>query len=178
MRRTGPYSLPQALEERRSYNEDVGQVAKPELVEGREYPDTKRPLVFLDTNVIIEYLRGDPSTAQLFSAEATGRIRLAVNPIVLQELLLASDGAGRPEFQKIRDHLRVLPVDFAKAEALLPRIRSLRNRVAHSNDILILSSADQCDFLVTSDADFKNLVTAEKPQVVTPEELVAQLLAA
>jgi predicted nuclease of predicted toxin-antitoxin system len=74
--------------------------------------------------------------------------------------------------------LRVLPVDFAKAEALLPRIRSLRNRVVNSNDILILSSADQCDFLVTSDADFKNLVTDEKPQVVTPEELVAQLLAA
>ena len=153
-------------------------MAKAELIERTERLETKRPLVFLDTNVIIGYLRGDLSIAQLFSAEATGRIRLAVNPIVLQELLLAADAAGRPEFQEIRDHLRVLPVDFAKAEALLPRIRSLRNRVAHSNDILILSSADQCDFLVTSDTDFKNLVTAEKPQVVTPEELVAQLRAA
>lgn len=156
----------------------MGQVAKPELLECGERPDTRRPLVFLDTNVIIGYLSGDPSTAQLFSAEATGRIRLAVNPIVLQELLLAADAADRPEFEQIRDHLRVLPVDFAKAEALLPRIRSLRNRMAHSNDILILSSADQCDFLVTSDVDFKNLVTAEKPQVVTPEELVAHLRAA
>jgi hypothetical protein len=35
----------------------------------------KRPLVFLDTNVIIGYLRGEPSAAQLFSAEADGRIR-------------------------------------------------------------------------------------------------------
>jgi predicted nucleic acid-binding protein len=156
----------------------VEQVAKPELLECGQRPDAKQPVAFLDTNVIIGYLRGDPSTAQLFSAEATGQIRLAVNPIVLQELLLAADAAERPEFQQIRDHLRVLPVDFAKAEALLPRIRSLRNRLVHSNDILILSSADQCDFLVTSDADFKNLVTAEKPQVVTPEELATHLRAA
>jgi predicted nucleic acid-binding protein len=154
------------------------QVAKPELLQDEQRPSANQPLVFVDTNVIIEYLRGDPSTAQLFSAEANGQIRLAVNPIVLQELLLAADAAGRPEFQQIRDHLRVLPVDFAKAEALLPRVRSLRNRLSHSNDILILSSADECDFLVTRDADFKNLVTSEKPRVVTPAEFVAYLHAA
>ena len=153
-------------------------VSKTELREQGEYPDPKRPLVFLDTNVIIGYLRGDPSAAQLFSAEADGRIRFAVNPIVLQELLLAADATGQPEFERIRDHLRVLPVDVAKAEALLPRVRALRNRLAHSNDILILSSADACDFLVTRDVLLKNLVLAGKPQVVTPEELVAHLRAA
>jgi predicted nucleic acid-binding protein len=156
----------------------MGQVAKPEPIEQDQRSDRNRPLVFLDTNVIIGYVRGDPSAVQLFSAEADGRIRFAVNPIVLQELLLAADTAGRPEFERIRDHLRVLPVDFAKAEALLPRVRALRNRLAHSNDILILSSADECDFLVTSDVLLKNLVTAEKPQVVTPEELVTHLQAA
>src|ERR1700693_85472 len=154
------------------------QVAKPELFERRTRPDIKQPLVFLDTNVIISYLRGDPLAAQLFSAEATGRVRLAINPIVLQELLLAADAASLPEFQQIRDNLQVLPVDFATAEALLPRVRSLRNRLAHSNDILIVSSADACDFLVTRDGLLKNLVTADKPQVVTPEELVTRLRAA
>jgi predicted nucleic acid-binding protein len=154
------------------------QVAKSDMLERGQRPEPKRPLVFLDTNVIIGYLRGDPVATQLFSAEAAGRIGFAINPIVLQELLLAADGAGRPEFQQIRDHLRVLPLDLAKAEALIPRARALRNRVAHSNDLLILSSADECDFLVTSDMDFKSLVTAEKPQVVTPEELVAHLRAA
>jgi predicted nucleic acid-binding protein len=48
----------------------------------------------------------------------------------------------------------------------------------HSNDLLILSSADECDFLVTSDVRLKDLVAADKPQIVTPEELVAQLKAA
>ena len=144
----------------------------------RRFAERARPLVFLDTNVIIGFLRGEPSAAQLFSAEAKGQIRFAVNPIVLQELLLAADVAGRPEFERIRDHLRVLPVDFAKAEALLPRVRALRNRLAHSNDILILSSAVECDFFVTRDALLKTLLTAEKPQVVTPEELVTHLRAA
>jgi predicted nucleic acid-binding protein len=154
------------------------QVAKFEPLGQIDLSDRTRPLVFLDTNVIVGFLQGDPPAAQLFSAEAEGRIRFAVNPIVLQELLLAADAAGGPEFERIRDHLRVLPVDFAKAEALLPRVRALRNRLAHSNDILVLSSADECDFLVTRDALLKNLVTAGKPQVVTPEELVAQLQAA
>jgi predicted nucleic acid-binding protein len=154
------------------------QVAKPEGLEHGEFRAPMRPLVFLDTNVIIGYLRGDPSAANLFSAEEDGRIRLAVNPIVLQELLLAGDAVGRPEFDRIRDHLRVLPLDLAKAEALVPRVRALRDRLPHANDILILSSADECDFLVTSDALLKNLVTAEKPQVVTPEELVTHLRAA
>jgi predicted nucleic acid-binding protein len=154
------------------------QVAKPEPLEPGEVAERARPLVFLDTNVIIGFLRGDTAAAQLFSAEAKGRVRFAVNAIVLQELLLAADATGQPEFERIRDHLRVLPVDFEKAEALLPRVRALRNRLAHSNDILILSSAVECDFFVTRDAKLKMLVTAEKPQVVTPEELLTHLRAA
>jgi predicted nucleic acid-binding protein len=147
-------------------------------MEHADSSDRKRPLVFLDTNVILGYLRGEPSAAELFSAEAEGRIRFAVNPIVLQDLLLCDDVASQPEFEKIRSHLRVLPVDIAKAEAFLPRVRALRNRLAHSNDLLILSSAEECDFLVTRDALLKTLVTSDKPQVVTPEELVTQLQAA
>ena len=167
-----------ARESALAYNGTMEQVSQPKSLAQDEGSDLKRPLVFLDTNVIIGYLQGDQSAAQLFSAEAYGRIRFAVNAIVLQELLLAADTAGRPEFERIRDHLRVLPVDFAKAEALLPRVRALRNRLVHSNDILIVSSADACDFLVTRDVLLKNLVTADKPQVVTPEELVTHLRAA
>lgn len=153
------------------------KVAKPETRERTENSGRKRPLVFLDSNVIIDYLLGEPSTVQLFSAEAEGRVRFAINPIVLQELLLAGD-AARPEFEQISDHLRVLPVNYAKAEALLPRVRALGDHLPHPNDILVLSSAIECDFLVTRDARLKTLVTTEKPQVVTPEEFVAHLQAA
>ncbi len=156
----------------------MDQQAKPGAEEMNERSDPQGPLVFLDTNVILEYLRGDALAAKLFSAEAKGRVRFAVNAIVLQELLLAADAAGRPEFEQIRDQLRVLPIDFAKAEALLPRVRSLRNRFGHSNDILTLSSADECDFFVTEDLSLKNLVTTDRPQIVTPEEFITHLQAA
>ncbi len=96
-------------------------MGEPGRIESAEGSERKRPLVFLDSNVIIGYLQGEKFAAQLFSAESEGRIRFAINPIVLQELLLAADAAGRPEFERIRDHFRVLPVDFGKAEALLPQ---------------------------------------------------------
>jgi predicted nucleic acid-binding protein len=143
-----------------------------------ERPNRELPLVFLDSNVLIAFLRGDQAAVQLFSAEADGKVRFAVNPIVLQELLLAADATTLPKFDRIRDHLEILPLDIAKAEALLPILRELRNRMAHSNDVLILSSADGCDFLVTRDALLKNLVTTAKPRVVTPEELITHLRAA
>jgi predicted nucleic acid-binding protein len=154
------------------------QVAYPEMLDQDKASEGKRPLAFLDTSVIVEYLRGEPSAVQLFSAEAEGHIRFAINPIVLQELLLAGNAAGTPEFERIRDHLKVLPIDLAKAEALLPAVRALRNATAHPNDILMLSSADECDFMVTENATFKNLVSAGGPLVITPKELATQLRAA
>jgi predicted nucleic acid-binding protein len=153
-------------------------VPQVENSETRERLDRKRPLVFLDTNVILAFLQGDSAAAELFSAEGQGRIRFAVNPIVLQELLLTADLAGKPDFERIRDHLRVLPVDFSKAEALLPTIRDLRNRVAHSNDVLILSSAAECDFLVTKDSHLKSVGRTGRPTILTPEEFAIQLRAA
>jgi len=153
------------------------QLAKSEPRQLVEASARKQPLVFLDTRVIFSYLKGDASAAQLFSAEASGRIHFAVNDIVLQELLLA-DAASLPEFERIIDHLQVLPLDLAKAEAMLPRVKAMKSRLPHSNDILIVSSADECDFLVTRAQVLKNLVISKKPQVVTPEELVLQLRAA
>jgi len=148
----------------------------PDAIEG-DRPH-KPLLVFLDSSVIVGYLRGEATAVQLFSAEAKGQIRFAVNAIVLQELLLVADAASSPKFEHIRDHLRILPVDYKKAEGLLEKARDLRNRIAHSNDILIFSSANDCDFLVTRDTAMKKLATADRPQVVTPEELVTQLRAA
>jgi len=153
------------------------QVAKSGPLQFVEASARKQPLVFLDTDVIFSYLKGDALASQLFSAEAAGRIHFAVNDIVLQELLLA-DAASLPGFERIIDHLHILPLDLAKAEAMLPRVKSLGNRSAHPNEILILSSVDECDFLVTTDARLKSLAISKKPQVVTPEELALQLQAA
>jgi predicted nucleic acid-binding protein len=155
----------------------MGQVVSSEALEQSERSSHHVPLAFLDTDVIVGYLRGEASALELFSAEAEGRIRFAINPIVLQELLLGSDVVSRPEFEVIRE-LQLLPVDFAKAEALVPKARTLMSRGLHSNDILIVTSANDCDFLVTGETTLKNLVPADKAEVITPEELVSRLRAA
>ena len=138
----------------------------------------EKPLAFLDTNVILNYIQGEPSAVRLFAAAADGQLGLAVNPVVLQELLLSVDTAKRPDFGQLSKQLRVLPLNLEKAEALVPHVRAMQDELAHVNDVLILSSADACDFLVTSDRLLKRLVMAEKPEVITSEELVIRLLGA
>ncbi len=150
------------------------QLVTSQAAESGEHIHHKRLLAFLDTNVIFAYLRGDPAAAQLFSAEAEGRIQFIVNPIIIQELLLAADTETLHKFERIQDHLQILPLDLAKAEALLPRARAY-SPPPHSNDILIASSASGCDFLVTTDRFPMNLIIGKKPQVVTPEALSAVL---
>jgi predicted nucleic acid-binding protein len=151
----------------------------------------KQLLAFLDTGVIIDYLRGDRTAVQLFSAEAEGRVQFAINPVVAQELLLSADATLQPGLGRLVDHLKVLPVDFAKVEKLVFEAARALNamtegtplgtpsgQMAHPNELIILSSAEECDFLVTTDTRLKDLVEGRKPEVVTPRELVARLRAA
>jgi predicted nucleic acid-binding protein len=146
-------------------------IATPESLEVSNGSDRKPPLVFLDTSVILGYLQGEPSATQLFAAEAAGAIRIAVNDTVLQELLLSLGAERAPELERIIDHVRTLMVNLAKAQALIPRAQAFKGRLPHSNDIVKLSSAVECDFLVTSNALLKTLAEAEEIQVVTPEEM-------
>lgn len=138
-----------------------------------------KPLVFLDTDVIAAYLRGEPSSSHLFSKEVLGKIHLAINSVVLQEVLFLGETYNRTEIlDAIQQEVDLLPLNFNKAEEYLKQAADLRNRVAHSNDVLILSSAADCDYFVTYDQRLKKTLSsipANKPQVVTPEQLISQL---
>jgi predicted nucleic acid-binding protein len=147
------------------------QVAGPRLPGRSARSEAKGKLVFLDTNVVLGCIRGEPSETRILSAEAAGMIHLVVNPIVLQELLLA-DATGTPAFDRIKDRLRVLPLDIEKVEALQAGARARRYHTAHTNDLLILSSAEECDFLVTRDSVFWNFQVPASLQIVTPEEMI------
>lgn len=140
---------------------------------------SNRPLVFLDTNVVASYLRGETSSSHLFTNEILGKVRLAINPIVLQELLFLAETRKHPEIlDELQQEVSLLPLNFEKAEEYLKHAANLRNRIAHSNDILILSSAAECDYLVTYDLALKktlSFLSTGKPQVVTPEQLISQL---
>lgn len=133
-----------------------------------------RPLAFLDTNVIVAYLEGKEPSARLFDDQVLHKVRLATNPIVLQEILTLAHVREDPEqLRQIRQRLEILPVNFERAESLLPHVTALRNRLAHSNDILIMSSAVTCDFLVTYDLAFRGAEVSGRPQILTPEEFFA-----
>lgn len=101
---------------------------------------TDRLSVFLDTNILVEYFRGKYST--LFSEQTLKRVKFAVNPIVLQELLLIADADKHSDrLEQVKQLVEVLPIDFQHVEAFLPKVKELRNRLMHSNDILIVTSA-------------------------------------
>ncbi len=128
-----------------------------------------RPLAFLDTSVVVEYLNG--KIAWLFEPAALASVRYAINPIVLQETLLGANTAEHPErLDAVRARAEMLPVQFERAQGLLPRARELRARGLHSNDVLIFSSAADCDYLVTRDAMVGKLGNSGKPVVLSPDE--------
>ena len=141
-------------------------------------PDGK-PSVFIDTNVVASYLTGEPSSSQLFSSEILSRIHAAINPTVLQELFSLEETQQHPDMlNELQEEVRVLTINLEKAEEYLEHAAGLRNRIAHSNDVLILSSAADCDYLVTYDRALgKTLseLSTNKPKVVTPEQLISQL---
>ena len=135
----------------------------------------QRPLVFLDTNVLVEYLRGGVPESHLLSDKMLQRFRFAINPVVLSELLLAADTQRNSgKLQHIQDSLKILPINDAELSLLADRLRRLRNGVAHSNDILIFSSAANCDYLLTRDEAFKKLQEAERPVILTTEEFLQE----
>lgn len=135
-----------------------------------------RPLVFLDSNVVIDYLNGNIDW--LFDPAALARVRYAINPVVFQETVLAANVTEHPErLDTVRARAEMLPVQFDRAQGLLPRARELRSRGLHSNDVLMFSSAADCDYLVTRDAMIGKLADDGKPLVLSPKEFRDRMLA-
>jgi predicted nucleic acid-binding protein len=69
----------------------------------------------------------------------------------------------------------ILDFDLVKLDKYWQNARDIRNILAESNDVLILSSAANCDYLVTYDQQLKkasSYLYNSKPMVVTTEELL------
>jgi predicted nucleic acid-binding protein len=137
--------------------------------------DASRRRVFLDTSVITAILRGQGAAPRLLSEDVTRRVQFAVNPIVLQELLHLPDARANSELlEAIRRNWQILPIDEEAFSAFLRDAQALRNRAIHSNDLLILGSAAECDYLVTYDRDLM-LVASDRPIILTPEQFLDEL---
>jgi len=141
-----------------------------------ERKDVHRLRAFLDTSAIAAILQRRGTAPRLLSEDVKHRVQFAVNPIVLQEILLLAEAQNNPEvLDALRRDWEIVPVDEAALALFLRDARELRNRWAHSNDLLIVSSASKCDYLVTYDEQLRRLVHSRPPRVVTPEELLDDL---
>lgn len=132
---------------------------------------------FLDTDVLLEYIRGKSELRHLFSEEVRERAAFAINAIVLQELLLARDNtAGGLDLTTVVPYLEVVGagVDLASPETQA-ELRELRSRVMHANDVLILAGARSCDVLLTYDSDLLEVGNGAAVRSETPEAFLEEL---
>lgn len=132
---------------------------------------------FLDTNVLLAYLGGKVELQPLFSEDVRRRAAFAVNAIVLQELLLAR---GRAEdgvdLTQVVPYLEVIEGDVdLSSPAFAAQLQQLRNRLMHTNDVLILAGARSCDVLLTYDRDLLEMGPAAAIRSETPEEFLEEL---
>lgn len=136
----------------------------------------KRPTAFLDASVVAEILRGKQPSVALLEDEVRARVDLAINPIVLQEIFALPEVQGKPSLiDRLQASLTILPVDLPRAADLLERHSELRKLLSHSNEVLVLGSAIDCDFFVTYDRKYVRVPIPNSVKVVTPDELLAEL---
>jgi predicted nucleic acid-binding protein len=128
---------------------------------------------FLDTNIILRYLQGQPELQPLFSPEVLRLASFAVSPVVIQELLLA--GSSEDNLEALTRSLEIIGPEISAAADISSRIRSLRNRAVHANDLLILESARRCDVLLTYDGGLLELGDDAGVPAITPETFLARL---
>jgi predicted nucleic acid-binding protein len=128
-----------------------------------------RPMVFLDSNVVLSYLDG--KLPWLFDKSIVKRFRYAINSVVFQEVVLRGADQRHPRrLEKVMQQTDMLPVNVQVSESILPRARQLRDRTTHSNDVLVVGSAANCDYLLTSDKLLSRLLNGDRPKVLTPAE--------
>jgi predicted nucleic acid-binding protein len=138
----------------------------------------KKIRVFLDTNVIIKYLReGTPKT--LFSPATFDRVTYIINPVVLQELFLASARhQANDNWKELTDKFEIDGIEATLFDNdAVKRLLKIRNHAVHSSDFLIMASAasSDCDYLLSYDRDILNAADEIPYLVMTPDDFVEML---
>ena len=132
--------------------------------------------VFLDTNVLAAYFLGKPEARRLFDSDVTKRVQYIITPLVLQELLLISDELRKKENFKemsrlLSKYLTIEQLDEDSVKASVERIRRLRNRFVHANDLLnIQAAATTAKYFLTQDRDMLRLKEVDSVEVISPQQ--------
>jgi len=127
----------------------------------------KKINVFLDTSIIIPYLRNEEILKELFSNRVLKKVTYIINPIISQEILLLTESMREKSlFEQIFKYIKLIPLDCD-----FEKLRQFRNLMVHSNDIFILETASsKSDYLLTLDKDLLKLKQLESLEIITPEQ--------
>jgi len=136
--------------------------------------------VFLDTNVILCYLNGDPSCTDLFDRNIKHNYQFFINPVVMQEVLHVT-GFSRmdnkikaEDVEKILSKLKILEFANEKDIRDIATLTKLKNGFVHANDFLNISSAmKECEYFVTLDNQLLKLDTLGNTKLLTPSKLLS-----
>jgi predicted nucleic acid-binding protein len=136
--------------------------------------------VFLDTNVILCYLSGDPRCEGLFEKSARRDYQYVINSVVVQELLYAiefSRTRGKikgEDLNRLLARLEVTELGDEKEIRDLAALRKLRNLIVHTNDFLNISTAlRECDFFITLDRELLKIERLERTKLLSPSEFLS-----
>jgi len=133
--------------------------------------------VYLDTSVFIRLFKGTRSLWELFSEQVLERFTYVTSPVVYQELLLAVERSHEQiNLEVVEEYVQLLPLDYLdSSDELRNQIRQLRNRVFHSNDVLIIGSVlnSGCRYLLTYDNALIKAAEGLDFTAVTPEKFMS-----
>lgn len=132
--------------------------------------------VFLDTSVLLQYLRGKRELEKLFTPGIEEKVEFVVNGIVMAEV--AVSGAIRKAPKKwdfLMEHVTVDPTTVLKDPAVIDQSERVRKGEAQVKDLMVLDAVYDCDVLLTYDEKRRELGDLVEVQHETPEEFLQDL---
>ncbi|TKJ24593.1 MAG: hypothetical protein CEE42_10200 [Promethearchaeota archaeon Loki_b31] len=126
----------------------------------------KKIRVFLDTSIIISYLRNEKSLRNLFSRRVLERVQYIINPIISQEILLVAESIREKSLlAQIYKYIKIIPLDVD-----FDKLMRFRNLMVHTNDILIIETATrESDYLLTLDRTLLKLNQLRPLEIISPK---------
>jgi predicted nucleic acid-binding protein len=135
--------------------------------------------VFLDSSVILSFVRGERNTLHLFDNRITSKYHYYVSPVVTQEVLhswnLTQSRTGNPQakLERALSNVEILNLKEGPWEIVSARLNELRNELSHSNDYLnLLTAVTACDVFVTLDRKLLEHKTIDHLRIIDPVELL------
>jgi predicted nucleic acid-binding protein len=136
--------------------------------------------VFLDSNIVIAHLQGNKELKDMFSKQVLTKIQYVITPIIYQEVLLFSQLmeerdllCSKAAFNFFENRKEIITIVDTETKIDSEILRQFRNRVVHTNDIVILQAAvNNCDYFLTLDHALLQIRNVVQLKVISPTEFL------